>query len=738
MPAPACPLTVIIPFYNETAFLDMAVQSVRAQSITDIEILIVNDNPAEFGADFFAPFAGLAQVLHHDENRGLSAARNTGIRAARGRYIAFLDADDYYIAGGLEAQFAKARDTGADIVHAQCYISFAGTPQVKTLPRDRVLFAEEKIRRGLLKLEEAQFITSSWSSLYRRDFLSRNDLWFDEEQAKFEDRLFVLHAVTAARTIAQLGAPVRVWRRRANSISSSATDPYIHQLQVQLLEKCLAHMAAFGAGQDVPPRILKREIFNTVSRLIWDMDILPHLAVKDGGVYDDLGARIVRMLDGLHLGNAIFSDPIVKKISRVGMDTRKGRVRRVTFFELMRLMRDGDFAAAQKVLEGLRPASVAAKPSVRIAADLVLHLGMHKTGSTALQHHFIENRVALRKAGVWFPVSGLPDGGDRPTRDQGLPGHQGLLADVRRGEEGHWRALVAELRGAGADKVVLSCENFLVPFEEERGEILADLGKRLAMFASITPVAMVRRADDQIERMYREVVSIGHRGGARTIDEFLVDYAHRLCDLPTLFAPFETMAGRAVRLGDYAAPHGIWREFCEVAGLEAGLDIAPELGAPVYGTPTREMITAARMINATLTSHTRRKEALRGFFATVPQGGGAGRDPSLLSPKQRVELLDMFEETSGRWARMRGYCPTVSVDVMRAELAQAAWAPLADVPLPLLERALAASLRSEGESGGEPLSIAPARIAPREDAVLTVRIRPRPWVRRVIRRLKRP
>jgi glycosyltransferase involved in cell wall biosynthesis len=80
------PLTIIITFYDETAYLDMAVSSVSGQGIDEIELIIVNDNPARFGPDYFEGL-GLpdgTRVLHHDVNKGLAAARNTGIDAARG------------------------------------------------------------------------------------------------------------------------------------------------------------------------------------------------------------------------------------------------------------------------------------------------------------------------------------------------------------------------------------------------------------------------------------------------------------------------------------------------------------------------------------------------------------------------------------------------------------------------------------------------------------------------------
>ena len=66
---------------------------------------------------------GPVRVLHHDHNRGLSAARNTGVAAATGGWIGFLDAADYFTEHGLARQVDAARAEGADITHANTYVT---------------------------------------------------------------------------------------------------------------------------------------------------------------------------------------------------------------------------------------------------------------------------------------------------------------------------------------------------------------------------------------------------------------------------------------------------------------------------------------------------------------------------------------------------------------------------------------------------------------------------------------
>lgn len=546
--AEATPLTVILPFYDETAYLGTALRSIRAQGIDGLQVIVVNDNPERFAQAEVEALAAEAmqgvEVIGHATNRGLSAARNTGMAAARGDYIAFLDSDDYYVTDGLSAQLAAARRSGADITHAPCYLSHPGSPQLTVLHRDAALHMAERVTDGLRDAEEAQFIVSSWSSLYARRFLEDHTLTFDEEQPRFEDRLFVLQTTTRARKIAYTGTPARVWRRRAGSISVAPTTPETLRLQVQLLEKCMALIRAEVAAERLPPRFEKRELFNCVSRLIWDMEILPLLADPPDAETAALGPRVQVLLGEDSFANAFFDDPMVQKTSRIGMATRRGRITRLDFFELHRMLREGRFAEAADLLEARAPrpaAPVAACPA--LPGRLVLHLGLHKTGTTFLQHALLSRRTALEKARVFLPETGLAEPDAARPRPGGFPGHQGLLAAHRQGDDALWRAFYREVIAARPETTVISCENMLMPTDPSRAKAIPALMARLAGFGRVELVAFGRRADAYAEALYKEWVTDGGRGGARTAQEFLVDHGAGLTDWPALFAPWEAAAG---------------------------------------------------------------------------------------------------------------------------------------------------------------------------------------------------
>jgi glycosyltransferase involved in cell wall biosynthesis len=94
---------VILPCYNRAWCLQRAVGSVLYQTFSDWELIVVNDGSTDGSADLLAAYGERITVLHQ-ENRGVSAARNTGIAHARGDLVAFLDSDDYWLPQKLETQ----------------------------------------------------------------------------------------------------------------------------------------------------------------------------------------------------------------------------------------------------------------------------------------------------------------------------------------------------------------------------------------------------------------------------------------------------------------------------------------------------------------------------------------------------------------------------------------------------------------------------------------------------------
>ncbi|MFB9903492.1 glycosyltransferase family 2 protein [Allokutzneria oryzae] len=122
-------VSVVIPTKNRPGPLASALESVAAQTLTDpgsahrIEVIVVNDGGTGVGDVVKESGLDNVKLIESPDSHGHSAARNTGIDAAEGQYIAFLDDDDLYLPEHLETALSTMRATGADLVYAHCRIS---------------------------------------------------------------------------------------------------------------------------------------------------------------------------------------------------------------------------------------------------------------------------------------------------------------------------------------------------------------------------------------------------------------------------------------------------------------------------------------------------------------------------------------------------------------------------------------------------------------------------------------
>ncbi len=672
-------LTIIVPFFDEVLYLSNALNSIRSQRIDDVQIIVVNDNPDQFNAGDLAALGvtGDIELIEHATNLGLSAARNSGLTQARGRFIGFLDSDDYYTLGGLAHQLARAQSTNADITHGQTWFTNLGSSEAHILHRDATFFTTPRTCGGLATTPQAQFITSSWSSLYSAAFLEKHDLRFDPEQTKFEDRLFVLSTVTRAEVITFTGRPSHVWRRRAGSISVTATTPQAHLLQLQLLEKCLTLIRQEVAAGRLAPIFEKRELFQSVTRLIWNMDLIEAITERNDPVYQKIATRIVNLLGSERFGQEIFDDEIMPRISRVGLDSRKGRIPQAAFSTIHRAIQDGDFTAARREIDSFSlPMSppLPARVGKSQARRLVLHLGLHKTGTTFIQHHLMGHRDALLQQGVLVPLTGF-EAHDTPPRAGATSGHQGLVRALHHDQVEIWSDLAQEIKQSGADTVIISCENMGFPTMNARRVRIAKLAKHLGKFEQTDLIVLARRADAYVEAFYREQVANGARLTALGLPGFIADYGDGLCNLPALFGPFEAAFGTKVRFGDFdalAVGDGLWPGFATLAGLPPGL---PVLDVARYPSYDRDTIEVLHLLNSLVPDADLRSDILSGWFSLNPASGPGA---SLISPIDRAALLDKWQTYSRDFAADRGYQP--DLNAARASLKTEVWQASQTVP----------------------------------------------------------
>ncbi len=123
-------VSVVIPYYNREKYIDEAIQSVRAQTLQPLEIIIVNDCSRESSRRYLDRYQDICTIVDLPANVGLAGARNAGIRLARGKFIALLDDDDIWLPRKLEVQrrYLEARAKVAELLQRR-------QPPARNLPQ---------------------------------------------------------------------------------------------------------------------------------------------------------------------------------------------------------------------------------------------------------------------------------------------------------------------------------------------------------------------------------------------------------------------------------------------------------------------------------------------------------------------------------------------------------------------------------------------------------------------------
>jgi glycosyltransferase involved in cell wall biosynthesis len=236
--APA--VSVVVPAYNVAPYIGEALESVFAQTFKDLEVVVVNDGSpdTEELERALAPY--LARVVSlRQETGGASAARNAGIRRARGRFVALLDGDDVWLPTYLEEQLA-ALDAGLDLVYSDALLfgvgDVAGRTFMQTCPSRGAVTVES------LLAQRCVVITSC--VVARREALLRAGL-FNESYRRSED--FDLW-VRLAHGGARLGYQRRVLARHRMRPDSLASDT------ARMHESAIGVYADLARALDLSPR----------------------------------------------------------------------------------------------------------------------------------------------------------------------------------------------------------------------------------------------------------------------------------------------------------------------------------------------------------------------------------------------------------------------------------------------------------------------------------------------------
>lgn len=243
-------ISVIVPVYCAVNVLERCVESMLVQDFRDFELILVDDGSPDGSGkicDRFAAEDGRVRVVHQ-ENAGVSSARNAGIRIARGRFIAFADSDDWVAKDCLSSMLEKMRD-GVDMVICLCRPTEDG---MEPLPppksdSDKVYHLDKDHIEEAAELFSTKNVNSCLAKLFRSSVIRDNHLEFEEDVSWGEDTFFNMDYFRFCRKVVLLEKYIYSYIVYPISLTRRGVAHVMDRIRVnRRVEACLKKMAMWN------------------------------------------------------------------------------------------------------------------------------------------------------------------------------------------------------------------------------------------------------------------------------------------------------------------------------------------------------------------------------------------------------------------------------------------------------------------------------------------------------------
>lgn len=197
--------SVIIPVYNSEKTIKRCIESITSQERTDVEIIIVNDGSTDMSEKFCKNLQNEYNniVYIHKENGGVSSARNSGLSVAKGKYVMFVDSDDYVDSNCFEI-LDNYTKSDADYYQFVFSIEANGTVKKEKAWPERHVNTESEKEAFIIESVVTRSINSCWAKLYKRQVIEEKGLRFCEDLSVGEDLTFVFAFLLSADKIERI------------------------------------------------------------------------------------------------------------------------------------------------------------------------------------------------------------------------------------------------------------------------------------------------------------------------------------------------------------------------------------------------------------------------------------------------------------------------------------------------------------------------------------------------------
>ena len=223
-------ISIIVPIYNAEKYLKTCVDSLINQTKKELEFILVNDGSTDSSEKIIKSYSDKRIKYYKNKNQGIGKTRNFGINKAKGKYIMFLDSDDYLDINACKELFEKAEEENLDLVINNFY-------RVDEVTKTQEEVIIEPFKNTTLKDNKELLLNinlAPWNKLYKTTLLKDNNIKFVED-LKYEDAPFVVETIDKAKKIGHINKFLNYYVIHKNS-ETTVRDDRIYDI-IEIVEK---------------------------------------------------------------------------------------------------------------------------------------------------------------------------------------------------------------------------------------------------------------------------------------------------------------------------------------------------------------------------------------------------------------------------------------------------------------------------------------------------------------------
>jgi len=210
-------ITIVIPVYNIEEYIEKCVKSILKQQTNLLyEVLLIDDGSTDGSGekcDVLSSIHTRVSVIHK-KNDGVSSARNLGVDYAKGKWIWFVDGDDYLLPGALASLEASLFNCDSDMIAISYEQETATGEMIQYIPQT---IRSSHSRDGINYLLTPDIAAAVWAYIFNIDILRKNDMRMSQELKYGEDRIYIIEYLYYVKTISILRSPLYRYVYRTNS-----------------------------------------------------------------------------------------------------------------------------------------------------------------------------------------------------------------------------------------------------------------------------------------------------------------------------------------------------------------------------------------------------------------------------------------------------------------------------------------------------------------------------------------